>query len=90
MNNNKTNTHVLCNDGVKRVLCNDGVKRVLYEGDNGSFFVKMKGNDGHMMFVLYTKPNSVKNQNGGKVRKIWKVARFFVKPAISATVAITT
>ena len=68
----------------------DACRRVLYEGDNGSFFVRMKGNDGHMMFVLlYTKPKSVKKQNGGS-SKIWKLSKFFVKPAIKAVVAITT
>ena len=41
--------------------CNDGVTRVLHKGDNGSFFVKMKGNDDRMMFV----PFKPKKQNGG-------------------------
>ena len=58
MNKNKTNTHV-------SAVCNDGVKRVLYNGDDGSVFIKRKGNDGRMMFVPFTKPKNVKNQNGG-------------------------
>ena len=56
MNKKKTNTHV-------SAVCNDGVKRVLYNGDDGSVFIKRKGNDGRMMFVPFTKPKNVKNQN---------------------------
>ena len=57
-NKNKTKT----DDSAE---CNDGFTRVLYKGDNGSFFVKMKGNDDRMMFVPFTKPKNVKTQNGG-------------------------
>ena len=56
-NKNKTKTK-------DSAVCNDGVKRVLYKGDNGSFFVKMKGNDDRMMFVPFTKQKNVKKQNG--------------------------